>query len=49
MGQPLTDEALDVIFFRKARTHVAWLPKPGLQRLGEAESSQPAARVCKFV
>lgn len=27
MGQPLTDEALDVIF-RKARTHVAWLPKP---------------------
>lgn len=27
MGQPLSDEALDVIF-RKARTHVAWLPKP---------------------
>ena len=27
MGQPLHDEALDVIF-RQARTHVAWLPKP---------------------
>jgi 3-hydroxypropanoate dehydrogenase len=27
MGQPLNDEALDVIF-RQARTHVAWLPKP---------------------
>jgi len=27
MGQPLNDEALDVIF-RQAHTHVAWLPKP---------------------
>lgn len=27
MGQPLSDESLDVIF-RQARTHVAWLPKP---------------------
>ena len=25
MGQPLSDEALDVIF-REAHTHVAWLP-----------------------
>jgi hypothetical protein len=49
MGQPLTDEALDVIFFRKARIHVSWPPKPGLRRPGEAESSQPAARVCKIV
>jgi 3-hydroxypropanoate dehydrogenase len=27
MGQPLNDDALDVIF-RQAHTHVAWLPKP---------------------
>ena len=27
MGQPLSDEALDVIF-REARTHNAWLPQP---------------------
>src|SRR5271166_6087736 len=27
MNQPLSDEALDVLF-RKARTHTAWLDKP---------------------
>src|SRR5437899_2333395 len=27
MGQPLNDEALDILF-RQARTHRAWLPKP---------------------
>ena len=54
MGQPLSDEALDILF-RKARTHRAWLDKPvsdetlrqvyDLMKLGPTSANCSPARI----